>query len=184
MRDNQRKLDDALALKTHLLHTTATFRKYGDAGLQLCQSMKNLSESFQKFPEFEIDATFQGVSKVLLDVQDVFERHYSSIMDMIQPIKEFVEVDIKRAEDDAKKASREYDSYMKLVEQYVWPPSASNKKKTPPPDISGQVQMAYWQAVRADFDFTRSLTILDHKRLLEMAITFISFVQMTSVCYH
>jgi Arf-GAP/coiled-coil/ANK repeat/PH domain-containing protein len=73
---------------------------------------------------------------------------------------------------------------MKLVEQYVWPPSASNKKKAPPPDISGQVQMAYWQAVRADFDFTRSLTILDHKRLLEMAITFISFVQMTSVSYH
>jgi hypothetical protein len=104
-------------------------------------------------------------------VQDVFRRHYSSINEIIEPLTDFVKNDIKKAEDDAKKAAHEYDTYIKLVEQYVWPPNPSGKKKTPPPDISPRVQQAYWTAIRADFEYTRSLTLLDHKRLLEMAIT-------------
>jgi hypothetical protein len=165
------KLDEALLLKDHIKIITDTFNDYAQAGLQLCKAMGNLGSAFQKFPEFQHDTTFQGVSKILFNLQEVFDRHYSSIQDMIDPLIQFAKVDIKLAEDNAKAAAQNYDIYQKLVEQYVWPPSSNSKKKISQADLQTRVQAAYWTAVRSDFDYTRSLTLLGHKRLIELAMT-------------
>jgi hypothetical protein len=176
------RFDEALVLKEHLKKIHETFHVYGQAGLQLCNAMSKLGAAFQQFPEFQSDITFQGVSKLLFELQSIFERHYSSIDVIVKPLTDFIKIDIKQAEDAHKIAAECYSSYSKAVDQYVLPAQANSKSR--PSDLQNRLHTSYWSAARADLDFSRALSLLEGKRLIEMAVTFISFVNLTAVSYH
>jgi hypothetical protein len=157
------------ALKEHIKGTVDTVAKYAQAGTQVCESMAALASSFREFPEFNSDPTFQRVPQLLTELVSVFRRHYESVADcIISPLVNFMQTDIKTAEDNAKTAAHDYESYTRLLEQFVQP-NTVQKKVGKVSDITGKVQGAYWMAVRSDFEYANSLELVESKKLYEIA---------------
>jgi hypothetical protein len=101
---------------------------------------------------------------------------------MIGQVNAFIET-IRKVEEEGKKAQHDYDAYAKLLEQYVSGQLAVAQKKKPGPDITPKLHAAYWEAVRSDYGFNVSLEHVAAKKLYEVAMTFGSFVSMTTALY-
>jgi hypothetical protein len=179
------KFHDAMLLKEHILLTTETFQKYAKAGTKLCEAMGNLAVSFQQFTEFESDRSFRRVSSVLLNLQDSFSAHYASIQEaIVKPMLDFLAGNLKHVETCSKKAARDYDQYTAVLDQFVQPNAVSKRQGRESADLLGRLQRAYWVAVRSDFEFQRALDLVDAKRLPEVALHFVTFLNMASVPYY
>jgi hypothetical protein len=156
-------------LKEHIRATTETVKRYARAGAEFCDSMSNLASSFRAFPEFNADATFQRIPQLLTELVTVFRRHYESVEGcIVGPLLKFVQTDVKAAEDHAKQAAHDYESYTRLIEQFVQPNTAQ-KRAGKAPDITGKVQSSYWTAVRSDFEYANALELVESKKLYEIA---------------
>jgi hypothetical protein len=133
--------------------------------------MTNLAGSFRTFPEFNSDPTFHHVSQLLCDLVEVFSRHYQQIEEgVVGPLLGFIGKDVKRAEDDAKRAAHDYETYIRCLEQYVQPNANPKKPVIRTADMIGRLQQGYWTAARSDFEYASSLDIVERKKLYEIAI--------------
>jgi hypothetical protein len=184
LKDHQRKLAEIVSLKDHLKLTATTFAKYADAGGQLAKAMTKLSYSFNAFPEFKSDATFNRIPLLLEELVDVFNRHADMVRgNIIHQLDSFID-SIKQIEEDAKHAQHDFDAYMKLLDQYVANQIApAPKKGKPGPDLGTKLQQLYWTAVKSDFHLTVALERISAKKLFEIAVIFVSFVNMASATY-
>jgi hypothetical protein len=191
-KDLHTKFDDTMLLKEHIRATTDTFLKYARAGSKLCDAMGALANSFTKFKEFQSDGSFRRISALLVTLQDAFSAHYASIRDtIVQPLLDFIATDIKQVESCSRKAAQCYHQHTVVLDQFVQPNTAK-KKSHDSMDLIGKVQKSYWDAVRSDFEFQRSLELVDAKRLTEIAVRvplfansqFVTFLNTASIPYY
>ena len=180
-RNLRRRLQSAVDLRHHITKTMGLFRKYASMGQEMCKILGQLSGAFQDFKEFETDPTFSRITETLVSVRESFTRHYDAVEEtVVTPLDNFVQSMIIPAEKKGKEADKEYEEYTKLVDQYMSP----QNKKSPETALPMQLQAAHWKAIDSDFKTNRLLDEVEAKKLLEIAVTFVSFVNMTSVVYH
>lgn len=176
------RLENILELKEHILATEKTFEHYTNSGLQLCECMRKLSDTFENYEEFKSDQTLSSVSSVLNQFSTTLKDHFDQIKEhIISSLTNFIKNGIMIAEENGKKAVHAYENYNKLMEQYV-----SINKKKPCPDLADKeikLIASHWQAVYTSFDFGRSLDYVQRKKLLEITGTFLMFINLTGLAY-
>ena len=176
------RLETVIELKEHILATEKTFEHYADSGLQLCECMTKLANTFENYEEFKYDQTLSSISSVLSQFSATLKSHFDQVKEhIITSLKNFVKNGIMKTEEEGKKATHAYENYAKLMEQFV----AINNKKLPPDlaEREGKLMAGHWQAVYTSFMFGRSLDYIQRKKLLEITGTFLMFINLTGLAY-
>ena len=97
------RYDMVMELKEHVTATEKTFQHYAECGRQLCECMKKLSGTFQRYDEFRSDPALQSISELLNSFSGTLKSHYDQVDEhIITPLKAFIKNDIGRVEEDSR----------------------------------------------------------------------------------
>lgn len=177
------RLNSVLKIKDTIHTAQKTFSQYSSVGLELCEVMRKLASSFLQFADVEGDQTFIQVSGLMNDFQDTLERHFSIINDtIITPLQDFLDNYVMKASACGKHAKKEIENYADVVRTYC---GLSKKDLT---DIQLEeydmkLMQAHGKAVFADFEFARTLELVERKKSIEIVSSFIAFLNMLGTTF-
>ncbi|EAX96541.1 ARF GAP-like zinc finger-containing protein [Trichomonas vaginalis G3] len=178
-----KRLDSIQKMASLIIEAERTFGKYVEVGKQLCGIMHKLSVSFTNFGNIEGDPNIVSIVELLNSFSETMNTHYDMISTaVISPLTQFINNDVKNAEQLGKQAEKMYDNYHSTFEKYV----SLSKKKTSDTEIEEfdmKLMQSHGRAVFADFQLSRQLELVERKKNVEVLTEFIAFLNMLGTTY-
>jgi hypothetical protein len=171
-----------LRLKENVNMMVKTFGNYSDAGTQLCSCMHRLTQSLEMYNESQADPAIRTMSEVIAGFRNTLKDHFVEVKEtIVAPLQRFVKDDIAKAEEASKNAGHWLDQYKRCMDSYA----AQNKKKPTHEGDERDIHLlnTHWQAVYHDFMFERAMTLVERKKMPEVATMFLMFVQLATVSF-
>ncbi|KAK8845774.1 hypothetical protein M9Y10_020693 [Tritrichomonas musculus] len=164
LQDRMHQVDE---LERNIEETRQVFAKYIESGNEMCQNVNKLVKNFENL--IGPDKSLSPVINILTKFATLMTDHYKLVQEsIIDKIDMFTNSDIRQAEEDGKAANKEYSSYSKLLDSYVSVPTKKRSQNNEFHDLQAKLLAQNWMAIKSNFSFSRSLGLIERKRVLEM----------------
>lgn len=162
-------------LEKNISETRQIFSKYIENGNETCQSILKLVKNFESLIGF--DKSLSPIILTLSKLSNVLTEHYKYVEEsIINQIDKFTNNDLKEAKNDGKAANKEYSSFSKLLDSYVSIPTKKRSQNAEFNDLQAKLLAQNWTAIKSNFSFSRSLGLIERKRVLEMTSQVCNFL--------
>lgn len=154
-------------LQNNITETHQVFTKYIENGTEMCQNVLKLVKNFESIIGF--DKSISPMIEILSKFCTIMTDHYKYVQEkIIDEIDKFTNTELKMAEDDGKSAKKEYSSFSKLLDSYASVPIKKRSQNPEFNELQTKLIAQNWSTVKSNFTFSKSLGLIERKRVLEM----------------
>lgn len=164
LQDRLHQIDE---LQNNINETRQVFEKYIEHGNEMCQNIVKLVKNFESIIGF--DKSISPMIEILSKFSSVMSDHYQFVQtSIIDELDKFTNTDLKVAEDNGKDAKKEYATFSKLLDSYVSTPIKKRSQNPEFTELQTKLIAQNWTAIKSNFTFSKSLGLIERKRVLEM----------------